>query len=103
VVIDQLMELAGNAPMPQVRALATYALQRRAAALTQVTAASDVATRASMALMAGDIRRFLSRPATPAGRAASAAIPPGAPIGEPAMEWLQMVQPPCSWENRYWQ
>jgi hypothetical protein len=103
VVIDQLIDLAGDAPMPQVRALATFALQRRATSLAQVGAASDVATRASTALLASDIRRFLGRPATPATRAAAVNAPPGAPIGEPAMEWLQLVPPPCSWEYRYWQ
>ena len=103
VVIEELIDLAGNASMPQVRALATYALQRRATALGQVAAASDVATRASSALLAGDIRRFLNRPATPAPRASSVDLPPGAPIGEPAMNWLLMVAPVCSWTYRYWQ
>lgn len=102
VVIDQLMDAAGNAAMPQVRALATYALQRRVTVLAQSTAA-DVATRASSALLLSDIRRFLSRPSTPAARAASVDVPPGAPIGEPAMEWLLLVPPPCSWLGGYWQ
>ena len=103
VVIDQLIDLAGNAAMPQVRALATAALQRRATVLAQPATASDVATRASAALLASDIRRFLSRPAAPVTRGASVAVPPGAPIGEPAMEWLRLVAPPCSWDFRYWQ
>jgi hypothetical protein len=102
VVIDQLMELAANAPMPQVRAFATLALQQRSAALGRVVA-GDAATRASSALLASDIKRFLSRPATPAPRASAIDVPPGAPIGEPAMEWLRMVAPPCSWSSGYWQ
>ena len=102
VVIDQLMEVAANAAMPQVRALATYALQRRVTALAPSTTA-DVATRASSALLLSDIRRFLSRPSTPAARAAAVDVPPGAPIGEPAMEWLLLVPPPCSWSGSYWQ
>jgi Met-zincin/Domain of unknown function (DUF5117) len=103
VVIDQLMELAANAAMPQVRALATYALQRRATALAQQAAIGDVDTRASTALLASDIRRFLSRPATAIARAATVRPPPGAPIGEPAMDWLNLVAPACSWSYRYWQ
>jgi hypothetical protein len=96
------MEVAANAAMPQVRALATYALQRRVTALAPSTTA-DVATRASSALLLSDIRRFLSRPSTPAARAAAVDVPPGAPIGEPAMEWLLLVPPPCSWSGSYWQ
>ena len=102
VLVDQLMEIAGNAAMPQVRALATYALQQRVTALAPA-AAADVATRANAALLVSDIRRFLSRPATPAPRAATVDVPPGAPIGEPAMEWLRLVPPPCSWLGGYWQ
>jgi hypothetical protein len=102
VVVDQLMELAANAPMPQVRAFATLALQQRAAALGRVVV-GDVATRASSALFANDIKRFLNRPAAPAPRATAIDVPPGAPIGEPAMEWLRMVAPPCSWVGSYWQ
>jgi hypothetical protein len=102
VVIDQLMELAANAPMAQVRAFATAALQQRAALLGRPVI-GDAATRASAALLASDIRRFLSRPAAPAPRAAPIDVVPGAPIGEPAMEWLMMVAPPCSWSSGYWQ
>jgi hypothetical protein len=25
------------------------------------------------------------------------AAPPGAPIGDPGMDWLQRLEPPCSW------
>src|ERR1019366_2444705 len=103
VVIDQLMDLAGNAAMPEVRALATWALQRRAAILAQQVFVGDLATQASTVLLSSDIRRFLTRPAIPVTRAVSVDIPPGAPIGEPAMEWLRLVPPPCSWDLGYWQ
>ena len=102
VVVDQLVELAGNAPMPQVRALATFALQRRATALTTSAKAGDISNQAHAALLVADIRRFLNRPAGTATRPATGSIPPGAPIGEPAMDWLNLVAPSCSWTYRYW-
>ncbi len=103
VVIDQLMELAANAGMPQVRALATLALEKRATMLSHLAPTADVATRASS-------------DSSPAISGAFSAGPPprwcglfprtrrrGAPIGEPAQEWLDMVAPACSWTYRYWQ
>ena len=49
-------------------------------------------------LLAADIKRFLERPvpATVASLPAPTA-PPGAPIGEPAMEFLRRWMPACSW------
>ncbi len=102
VVVDQLMEVAGDAAMPQVRALANSALQQRVTVLAQ-PATGDVATRASSAMLLSDIRRFLSRPAAPAPKTSTVDVPPGAPIGEPAMEWLRLVPPPCAWIDGYWQ
>lgn len=112
VVIDELIDLAGSAPMPQVRAIATLKLQRRAAELGRATPNSSsgatqgggVAAEAHAALLAADITRFLTRPATAvAVRMPSPDVPPGAPIGEPAMEWLRRVEPPCSlYEGVWW-
>ncbi|HEX7122915.1 MAG TPA: zinc-dependent metalloprotease [Gemmatimonadaceae bacterium] len=111
LLIDELMELAQSAPMPQVRAIATLKLQQRATELARVASvgegngngqaqASDQATLAHAALLAADIRRFLERPVTAvAARMAAPTAPPGAPIGEPAMEWLRRVEPPCSWQD----
>ena len=114
VVVDELIDLAGSATMPQVRAIATLKLQRRGAELARVASAAsdgngqaataDVATVAHSALLAADVKRFLERPATAvAVRQPSQAIPPGAPIGEPAMEWLRRVEPMCSWFDTWWQ
>ena len=100
VVVDELIDLAGSAPMPQVRAIATLKLQRRGATLAQAAAAGSVANQAHSALLAADITRFLERPATSvAVRMPATAAPPGAPIGEPAMDWLQRIGPPCSWHD----
>jgi hypothetical protein len=104
VVVDELIDLAGSAPMSQVRALATYKLARRGAELGRVSATTDgngtaraAEPEAAHALsLASDITRFLERPATAvAVRMPSPAIPPGAPIGEPAMEWLRRLDQPC--------
>lgn len=98
VVIDELMDLAGSAPMSQVRAIASLKLQQRAPVLGQVVSArqgGDAAV-AHASLLAADIGRFLARPANPVDiRFASPVAPPGAPIGEPAMEWLLRLDPPC--------
>ena len=105
VVVDELIDLAGSAPMPQVRAIATLKLQRRAAELTGAggrAQSSAVGTAAHATLLAADIRRFLERPATAvAARMPAPTAPPGAPIGEPAMEWLRRVDP-CLWDAGEW-
>ena len=105
VVVDELMDLAGSAPMSQVRAVATWKLQQRSAALGRVVASSASANGATNEgdvaqanLMVADINRFLTRPANPvATRFAAPVAPPGAPIGEPAMEWFRWLEPDCTW------
>lgn len=104
VVVDELMDLAGSAPMSQVRAIATLKLQRRAGELGQVVAASMAARSTNDAevaqanLLAADIGRFLTRPANPvATRFPSPLAPPGAPIGDPGMDWFLRLEPDCTW------
>jgi hypothetical protein len=94
VVVEHLTTLAANAPMPQARAIASHTLQRlMTAAQSPVTNPAAAAHRAQLA---ADIKRFLERPLPPATRATIPDAPPGAPIGEPAMDWLRRVEPPCS-------
>ncbi|HEY7922318.1 MAG TPA: zinc-dependent metalloprotease, partial [Vicinamibacteria bacterium] len=91
VVAERLMGLAASARMPQVRALATDALERRAQA-------ADAAPRLGAAhekLLLQDIRRFLARPAATASLPSSPAVPPGPPIGEPDPDYLGL-EPFCS-------
>lgn len=119
LVVDELIDLAESAPMPQVRAIAALKLQRRGAELARVAAAADAsggngngsaqgpgageAAVAHAALLSADIKRFLERPvAAVAARTAAPSAPPGAPIGEPAMEWLHRVEPACSWIDDWW-
>ena len=105
VVVDELMDLAGSSPMSQVRAIATMKLQRRGNELGRVAStalanggASDENDAAQANLIAADINRFLTRPANPvATRFPAPTAPPGAPIGEPAMEWFKWLEPDCTW------
>jgi hypothetical protein len=78
---DRLMTLAGQAPMPQVRAVATDRL-RRLRARVQAAPAD-----ANAQLIAADITRFLDRPMEPVKPFAAPEVPPGAPIGSLEEEW----------------
>ena len=82
--------------MPQVRAIAS-------ASLTQIQKNPWLGTgkaddEAAQNLMAADIKRFLERPAAPITSPSTFDAPPGAPIGETGMEWLQ-VPSWCAWKD----
>jgi hypothetical protein len=98
VVIERLMTLASTADMPQVRAIASQKLQQRAQRLT-TTAQTAGGGSAHAALLASDIKRFLDRPFAPATRAEIPTAPPGAPIGDPGMDWLGRFAGYCDWEG----
>ena len=87
VVVDRLMDTVTDARMPQVRAVAQAALSNIAK-----MGGSDP----NRALMALDIERFNDRPlASP--MATTPVAPPGAPIGDPGMNYLsRMLEPLCS-------
>ena len=92
VVVEHLTTLASNSDMSQVRAIASLKLQER----MQELKATGGADGAHQRLLAADIKRFLDRPAAPATRTEIPSAPPGAPIGEPAMDWLARIEPWCS-------
>ena len=98
VVVEHLMTLASTADMPQVRAIASLKLQQRANRLTNGTR-TDPGSTAHAQLLAVDIKRFLDRPMAPATRLDIPSAPPGAPIGEPAMEWLRRFEVECWWNR----
>jgi hypothetical protein len=98
-VIERLMTLAANADMPQVRAIATQKLQQRAARLSALPVTAAAAS-AHASLLASDIKRFIERPFAPATRGEIPTAPPGAPIGDPGMDWLGRLSPLCGWEER---
>jgi uncharacterized protein DUF4953/uncharacterized protein DUF5117 len=92
VLADRLMWLAGGAPSPQVRAVATASLTGLMNPSTPTTTSPD--ERAHRALLSADIKRFLERPALPAAAINTPNAPPGAPIGgDNGMDWLA----PAGW------
>ena len=97
VVVERLMTLASTADMPQVRAIASQKLQQRAQRLS-ATPSTNAGASAHAAMLASDIKRFLDRPYTPANRIDAPTAPPGAPIGDPGMDWLGRLAPYCGWQ-----
>lgn len=93
VVAERLMSLAAAARMPQVRALASDALQTLAR--QAASPSSDRLEAAHDRLLGQDVRRFLDRPLGPPATPAIPAAPPGPPIGEPALDYLRSLAPAC--------
>ena len=87
VLVDRVMWLATGAPNSQVRAVAAQKLGKLAARLRTEGVQSEP-EQAQRALLAADIKRFLERPADPGRPMPAPDAPPGAPIGEPALDWL---------------
>jgi hypothetical protein len=94
------MTLAGTATMPQARAMASYKLKSMMTEMNQRGSQADApdaeAQVANARYLADEIKRFLERPAQPAQRLSVPEAPPGAPIGQPAMEWLKRTLGECS-------
>ena len=99
VLVDRVMWLATGAPNGQVRAIASLKLSKLASRLKGEAGASE-SEQAQHALLAADIKRFLERPADPMKPIPAPDAPPGAPIGDPGMEWLA-PPPPCSWTGAH--
>jgi len=106
LLIERIKSLAANAPMLQVRTASTAVLQRMQ---INLMAMNDSPQAATLAL---DVRRFLDRPATPVAMPSALAAPPGAPIGDPgmqwligtpAMDWLGATEPWCTWDSFNWE
>ncbi len=103
VIADRLMALASGAGMPQVRAVATMHLAGMGRAASEAMAGGD-AQAAFATLLSMDIKRFMARPAAPYEMPGTVGAPPGAPIGEPAMDWLGGATPwtaagPAGWAH----
>jgi len=97
VLVDRLTWLATAAPNGQVRAIATLKLANLGTKLRSTPAAGE-GDQAQNALLAMDIKRFLERPAETMRMIPAPDSPPGAPIGEPAMDWLAPA-PSCNWSD----
>lgn len=97
VVTDRLMDLAGRAQMPQVRAVATSSLEQlNDRVATNAEKAGSGADASHYKLLARDIKRFLGRPAETYERPASPSVPPGSPIGDPGLQWLYDSDQECT-------
>lgn len=98
VLADRLMWLAGAAPNGQVRAIATWKLGKLEARLKAQAAGAGEAEQAHRALLAADIKRFLDQPAAPPKTIVAPDAPPGEPIGDAPLGWLD--PPPYGPEGR---
>ncbi|HEX2524819.1 MAG TPA: zinc-dependent metalloprotease [Geminicoccus sp.] len=83
VVAEQIITLAADAPMPQVRAIAEYKLAQLRDRLRVQNSPSDAADGAYNYLLVADLTRFLDRRWEPQqDRRMRLTVPPGPPIGE---------------------
>jgi len=87
VLVDRVMWLATSAPNSQVRAIASFKLQKLAARLRAEVGRTE-SDQAQHTLIAADIKRFLERPMEPIRTPATFDAPPGAPIGDAPLDWL---------------
>jgi hypothetical protein len=81
VLVDELVELATQAPMPQVRAYAMGVLRTLSVALST---APDPLRQ----LMGMQLEQILEHTVEPVPTPTLPPAPPGAPIGDPAPEWV---------------
>jgi hypothetical protein len=97
VLVDRLTWLAAVAPNSQVRGIASMKLHQLAVRL-QSASTSELDASHNM-LLAGDIKRFLDRPAETARMLPAPPSPPGAPIGgDVPQDWL--ASPTwCVWDE----
>ena len=51
--------------------------------------------------LARNIGRLLQSPAEAFAAPSAVAAPPGAPIGDPGMDWLGGLEPVCSWWDEW--
>jgi hypothetical protein len=87
VVAERLMALAGGAPSAQVRAISSLKLDVLRTRLKGLQT-QDAEAWAHAKLVADDITRFLDRPAESYKSIAPTPAPPGAPIGDPDLWWI---------------
>jgi hypothetical protein len=99
IFAGHLMTLAATSPMSQVRAIASYKLKSLQTKLkARDVASSPTGVRAHAQALSADIGRFLEHPNDATLRiAAMMPAPPGAPIGEAAMDYLLGLDPSCGW------
>jgi hypothetical protein len=92
--VERLMALAADAPMAQVRAITAYQLQEITVAVAEASSTANPADRAHYLALASDVARFLERPYAPVAMPSGPGMPPGSPIGDPGMHWVDLS---CPW------
>jgi len=104
VLVDRLIMLAAQAPMAQVRAETTMALKSLRQRVLDGSGTPEMAQDAHYGLLCEDIRRFLERPHQPITAPPALSAPPGSPIGDPGMRWVEWdwSSPTNSWGNYDW-
>jgi hypothetical protein len=104
VLVDRLLLLASHAPMAQVRAESAMALRRLRERVMAGSGTPDWPQDAHYELLTEDIRRFLERPHESVANPAPLGTPPGSPIGEPALRWIEWDWAASSspWGNYDW-
>lgn len=88
VFVDRVMALAAQAPMAQVRAYAAEALLEVRNRAQEPGPGIDEANRAHYLLLQQDIERFLARPHETIAIPPVPSAPPGSPIGDMDLGWL---------------
>ncbi|MEX2527351.1 MAG: zinc-dependent metalloprotease [Gemmatimonadota bacterium] len=89
VTAQRLMSLANQAPMPQVRALTAHRVEALRDRLDSATQPGGDGWVAHRRLLVRELDSYLASGELPEGPALSVPdAPPGAPIGQPAQEWL---------------
>jgi hypothetical protein len=92
-LVNRVVWLAVGSSNSQVRAVASYRLQKLVTRLKSEAAKSD-ADASHRAMLVADIKRYLEHPSEVATLIAAGAAPPGAPIGDIGEDWLA---PPKWW------
>jgi hypothetical protein len=95
VVVDRLISLASGASMPQVRAIASLHLDQLTDRL--VVSDGDISEDAHRASLARRITQHFEGDSNEAAEPSILIAPPGAPIGQPALNWLGNLEPACSY------
>ena len=96
VVVEELMALAASADMPQVRAIATLKLEEAQEAAREHGKRGGRRPWRRTPRCSRATSRGSSTTPTRSSVPRAIVVPPGAPIGDPGMDWLGLAEPPCS-------
>jgi len=103
VVAERLIGLAAEALMPQVRAIASRRLERMRDDFAGFVSHATEPDAAHYGLLARDINRFLERSEGELAQPGVVTAPPGAPIGDGAMEWIRVWENRLRWWEPWWE